>query len=164
MSDQVRRMYNEAHARLHDAEILSRSLRARSDSSAIIRILAFEILLKAALVVARQKPKAHHNYRKLWLGLPGKARKGILAVAKARMPGHADLSNVEDLLRWYQFIFEKARYHYELYEGYSLKEQAELGDLWLSLGAPTHEAVVQYHPDELVCLIAGLNAYVEAAV
>jgi hypothetical protein len=164
MNDTVRRMFAEANARLHDADILAQSLRARSDSYALLRILAFEVLLKCALVVAGQKPKATHNYRNLWRQLPGKARKAILAVAMARMPGHADLSNVEELLRWYQFIFEDVRYHYELYEGYTLKEQAELGELWLSLGAPTHEAVVQYHPNELTCLVAGLTAYVEPAV
>lgn len=164
MNDHARRMFDEANARLHDADILAQALRAKSDSQAIIRVLAFEVLLKCALLVAGQKPKATHNYRNLWLQLPDKARTAILAVAVARMPSHADLSNVEELLGWYQFIFEKARYHYELCEGYTLKEQAALGELWLSLGAPINEAVVQYHPNELTCLIAGLNAYVEPAV
>ena len=157
-------MFYEAQGRLHDADILSQSLSTQSDSQAIIRILAFEILLKCALVIAGQEPKSNHNYRKLWLGLPGYVREEILAVANDRMPGHADLTEIEGILDWYQYIFEKARYHYELYEGYTLEEQAELGEFWLSLGAPTHEAVVQYHPLELTCLIAGLNAYVERAV
>jgi hypothetical protein len=157
-------MYSEARCRLHDANILAQSLSTQSDSQAIIRILAFEILLKCALIVVGQEPKNSHNYRKLWLGLPGYVRENILAVATARMPGHADLTNIEETLDWYQFIFEKARYHYELYEGYSLQEQVELGELWLTLGAPTHEAVVQYRPLELQCLIDGLCAYVENAV
>ena len=72
--------------------------------------------------------------------------------------------NLDELLGWYQFIFEKARYHYELYEGYTLDEQHELGEYWVSIGAPTREAVVQYFPSELQCLIAGLSAYVEKAL
>jgi hypothetical protein len=77
------------------------------------------------------------------------------------MPAHADLSKLDSLLVWYQFVFERARYHYELYEGYSLEEQRELGKLWEELGAPIEEAVVQYHPNELTCLNHGLRAYIE---
>ncbi len=164
MTDRIRRMYHEAQDRLHDADLLAASQDAHSDSQAIIRILAFEVLLKCALLVANQEPKQSHNYKNLWLGLPGYARKEILAVASVRMPGHADLSEVEKLLVWYQFIFERARYHYELYDGYSLAEQHELGQYWLEIGAPTEEAVVQYYPLEHTCLIAGLNAYVEKAL
>lgn len=164
MNDRIRRMYSEAQERLHDADILAQALFTQSDSQAIIRILAFEILLKCALVVAGQAPKHSHNYRKLWLGLPAYVRVEILAVANNRMPGHSDLTHIEKILDWYQFIFEKARYHYELYDGYSLQEQTELGELWRSLGAPTHEAVVQYYPSELSCLIAGLSSYIEKAI
>jgi hypothetical protein len=160
INDRIRRMYSEAQNRLYDADLLASTLTTRSDSQAIIRILAFEILLKSALLVANQEPKQNHNYKKLWLGLPGCARKEILAVASERMPGHADLSDVEKLLGWYQFVFERGRYHYELYKGYSDAEQHELGQFWSSIGAPTDEAVVQYYPLELECLIAGLNAYV----
>lgn len=161
MSDRIRRMYHEARNRLHDADLLASSLGTCSDSQAIIRILAFEVLLKSALLVANQKPKQTHNYKNLWLGLPDCDRNEILAVATKRMPGHADLSDIEKLLVWYQFIFERARYHYELYDGYSLAEQHELGQYWLNIGAPTEEAVVQYYPLELECLIAGLSAYIE---
>jgi hypothetical protein len=164
MSDRIRRMYREAQDRLHDADLLASSLGTRSDSLAIIRILAFEVLLKSALLVSNQEPKPSHNYKKLWLGLPGYARQEILAVASERMPGHADLSQVEKLLHWYQFVFERARYHYELYDSYTLAEQYELGQYWLELGASTEEAVVQYHPLELDCLITGLNAYVKKAL
>jgi hypothetical protein len=161
MSDRIRCMYQEAHERLHDADILAQSLGTRSDSQAIIRILAFEVLLKCALLIAGQKPRNSHNYKNLWLGLPGYVRKEILQVASEHMPGRADLSQVEKLLGWYQFIFEKARYHYELYENYTLDEQYKLGEYWIELGVPINEAVVQYHPRELQCLIAGVSAYVE---
>ncbi|MDX5993699.1 hypothetical protein [Ectopseudomonas alcaliphila] len=156
-------MFREAQDRLHDAEVLARSLEARSDSQAIIRVLGFEILLKCALLLSGQEPKNSHNYRKLWLGLPGRVKKHVFDVASATMPGHADLTNLEEKLQWWQFVFERARYHYELYENYTLKEQTELGELWVSLGAPTHEAVVQYFPSELECLIAGLTNYIEGA-
>jgi hypothetical protein len=79
------------------------------------------------------------------------------------MPGHADLSDIDKLLTWYEFIFVKARYHYELYEGYTQDEVRGLGELWASLGSPTEEAVVQYYPNELTSLIYGLEKFVESA-
>ncbi|WP_394672579.1 hypothetical protein [Limnobacter sp.] len=163
MNDQVNRMFHEAQDRLHDADVLARSLDTRSDSQAILRILGFEILLKCALLLSGQEPKNSHNYKKLWLGLPGHVRKKVLEVASARMPGHADLSNLEEKLEWWQFVFERARYHYELYENYTLKEQTELGALWVALGAPSNEAVVQCFPSELQFLVEGLTAHVEGA-
>ena len=163
MDERVVRMLHEAKDRLHDADILARSIDTRSDSQALIRILGFEVLLKCALLLSGQEPKNSHNYKKLWLGLPGHVRKQVLKVATARMPGHADLTNLEDQLTWWQYVFERARYHYELYENYTLKEQAELGELWIALGAPNEEAVVQYFPSELRCMIEGLVAYVESA-
>jgi hypothetical protein len=134
MHDHVTRMLNEARGRIHDANLLSQNLSRAADSDAFLRILGFEILLKCALVVAGVKPKRNHNYVELWGDLPAGARATILAAARARMPGHADLSNLDNLLNWYQFVFEKARYHYDLYGGYSLQEQRELGELWVSLG------------------------------
>jgi hypothetical protein len=108
------------------------------------------------------KGEKTHNYRTLWLGLTEKAQKEVLSVAHShRMRNHADLSNVGKLLDWYQFIFEKARYHYELFEGYTLEEEHELSEYWIQIGAPTEEAIVQYYPYELQCLIAGLSAFIE---
>jgi len=163
MNDRVARMFHEAQDRLHDADILAASLDRRSDSQEIVRILGFEILLKCALLHSGQEPKNSHNYKKIWFGLPGYVQKKVLEIAEATMPGHADLTKLEEKLGWWQFVFERARYHYELYENYTLKEQTELGELWVAIGAPSHEAVVQYFPIELKCLIAGLNNYIKSA-
>lgn len=133
MTDQIQRMFSEALDRINDADILAGSLESQSDSQAIIRILAFEVLLKCALLVGGQKAKANHNYNNHWLRLPGYVQQEIMEVAVHRRCGYADLSNLEKLFKWYQFIFEKARYHYELYENYSLAEQAELENFGIQL-------------------------------
>ena len=161
MTDHARRMYSEALDRLDDADLLSQSLKKQSDSAALLRILAFEVLLKCAIHLTGQVPARHHTYTKLWRALPSSIQKEIMGVASNRMPGHSDLSQLDELLKWYQFIFERARYHYELYQSYSADEYRELGELWEELGAPTHEAVVQYHPTELRCLIDGLKSFIE---
>jgi len=72
-----------------------------------------------------------------------------------------NFTNLENLLNNYQFIFEKARYYYEFYEGYTLDEQHEYGKLWAEIGAPLEEADVRYYPDELECLIYGVSKYIK---
>lgn len=161
MNHDAKRMFDEALARINDANILARSTNAVSDSSALLRILGFEILLKCAIRLSGQSPKQSHVYAKLWLALPGKAQNEILSTAKERSPDHTDFSDLEKLLVHFQFVFEKARYHYELYEGWTPEEMEEFGKLWEQLGSPTEEAVVQYHPEELFCLIEALKAYIE---
>jgi hypothetical protein len=161
MNHDAKRMFNEALARINDANILAGSPNTASDSSALLRILGFEILLKCAIRLSGQSPKQSHVYAKLWRALPGYAQKEILKAAKERSPGHTDFSDLNKLLMHFQFVFEKARYHYELYEGWTPQEMDEFGKLWEELGAPTEEAVVQYHPEELFCLIEALKAYIE---
>jgi hypothetical protein len=164
MSATPQRMFASALARLHDAEILSRNLETASDAPVLLSILGFEILLKCSLILSNAPAAKTHRYVKLWNALPDSGREEILDVANARMPGHADLSEIEKLLNWYQYIFEKVRYPYEMFEGYSLQEEKDLAELWVSLGAPTEEALIQYYPMELACLIAGVRSYVERRV
>ncbi|PMR67095.1 hypothetical protein [Halomonas heilongjiangensis] len=162
MSDDARRMFQEASDRINDAEILTRSAETRSDSSALLMILGFEELLKCAILLSSQTPKQTHDYEKLWSQLPCDASSEILRIAEDRSPGFTDFSNVSNLLKWYRYIFTKARYFYELYNGWTLDEQKELGNLWKELGAPAEEAEVQYYPEELLGLIEGLKVHIQA--
>jgi hypothetical protein len=155
-------MLAEARARIYDADILAESLRAQSDSQSLIRILGFEILLKCAIQLCGQRPKASHNYARLWLALPCSAQKEILEIAMNRMRGHTDFSDLPNLLKWYQIVFEKGRYFYEFYKSYSLNEQQELGEYWTELGSPVEEADMRYYPNELVCLCKALDAFISA--
>lgn len=164
VGDQLTRMVREAKARLHDSEILASSFNAHSDSAAILNVLAFEVLLKAAVLASIGVRAGSHDYGALWSKLPGPIQDQVMSAARGRMPGHTDFSNLENLLSSYQFLFVKARYHYELYENLTLEEQRELGERWIERGAPVDEARVQYHPNELFCLTEGLIAYVESVL
>lgn len=157
-------MLNDTQARRHDADILGASLATQSDSQAFLRVLAFEVLLKAAVLASRQSRAGGHDYKRLWSVLPGSAQSQILAVARARMPGHADLLDLQNLLYWFQFVFEEARYGYELQDGLTPEEVREKGRLWDERGAPIAGAEVQYYPSELECLSEGLQKYVERAL
>ena len=150
--------------RVHDADILSQSMRDRSNASALIRILAFEVLLKAAVLLHGQEPKASHAYAKLWKALPGKIQKQLLTVAEDRMSGHTDFSGLPALLTSFQVTFEKARYGYEPLKGYSLSEQRELENIWLESGAEPSEAFFSHRPSELQCLVEALSEHIAHAL
>ncbi|MES2242834.1 MAG: hypothetical protein V4639_08160 [Pseudomonadota bacterium] len=161
MDDHAIRMYADANARLADADILAGSLNRQSDSAALLSILGFEVLLKCAIVLSGTSPKNNHKYAAQWSTLPESVRNEILSSAVSRMPGYTDFSDLNKLLIAYQFAFEKGRYHYEFFKDYSLVEQFELSQFWMDLGAPLDEALVQYFPNELTCLIHGLRRYIE---
>ncbi len=163
MNDHVARMLRDAKDRLNDASILAQSNGASSGSASLLNILALEVLLKAAQLAALGQYQRSHRYSALWEALPPTAQASILAVAGQRFPGYADLSDPCSLLKDWEFAFTKGRYYFEFYEKYTQEEQRELGELWVSLGAPEHEAEVRFHPFELQALVEGLVAYIENA-
>jgi hypothetical protein len=136
MLEHARRMYRDALQRVNDADILAGSSQTQSDSPALLRILGFEVLLKCALRLSGKTSPQSHDYAALWRQLPSDAQDEILATACTRMPGHADLSDMERLLTTFEFIFKRVRYYYELYEGYTLNQEHELGRRWIEKGAP----------------------------
>ncbi len=102
-----------------------------------------------------------HDYSALWETLSCDVKSSVLAAAEKRYPGHADFSNLSALFEDWAFVFVKARYYFELYENYTAEQARELAELWISLGAPEHEAKVRYHPLELQALIEALVAHIE---
>lgn len=158
------RMYDEANARLHDAAFMEHSGRAQSDSASIIRVLAFEVLLKCALHLRNRPRERSHDYVRLWGLLSAPNQEEILNVARCRMPGHADLSELDELLADFKRVFDQARYYYELSEGETPEEHQRKGELWQAQGGRPEEAEIRYQPNELTCLIAGLSSFIERRI
>lgn len=161
-------MYHEARGRLADADILGRSVEAatsQSDSQQLLRILGFEVLLKCAIRLCSRNPIRTHNYVALWYqGLTDQVRDEVLHTAGERMKGRTDFTDMTQLLEGFRFVFEKARYYCERYDGWTLGHEREFGQPWEDHGAPTGEAEVQYYPNELDCLVAGLTDFIEARI
>lgn len=158
----ARRMYVQALARLNDSDVTAQSLRTQSDSQSLLRILAFEVLLKCALRLCDVEPYKTHNYAVLWDMLQPEHQAEILRSAAERTPGQGELSNVDGLLHAYQHVFERGRYYYELLEGQTEDEARQRDQEWEARGAPADEADVRYYPAELDSLITGLRAFIEA--
>jgi hypothetical protein len=163
MNDHVGRMLRDAQDRIHDADILSESLLAVSTSGSLLRILALEVLLKAANLVALGKYRRSHRYALLWADLPPTSKARILSIAEQRFPGHTNFSDIDIAFDDWEYAFTTGRYYFELYETHTKEEQRAIGDLWISLGAPEDEAVVRFHPFELMALSEGLVRYIEQA-
>ena len=62
MTDHVLRMVAEAEGRIHDADLIGQSLRSQSDSQAILKVLALEVLLKALLLKTTGVVQQSHKY------------------------------------------------------------------------------------------------------
>lgn len=158
--DTAKRMYAEALSRLNDADVLAKSVHTQSDAPALLRILGFEVLLKCALRLSGLAPRKTHDYFALWQALPPETDAEIMRVARARMPGLADLSDLRRPLEAYRHVFERARYYYELHEGRTAEELHERARALEARGALVDEADVKYYPTELDCLIEGLREFI----
>jgi HEPN domain-containing protein len=158
----VERMLTTALARLHDADLLSESLEAASDSAYLLRLLALEILLKALLLTSGVRAMRSHRYDSLFSHLPDAIQSRILAQAAERMSTSADYSTHLMLLETFSDNFIDLRYPYEGHERESAAEFTELGRKWLDDGALDADASVLYHPLELQGFNFALQSEVES--
>lgn len=159
----IQRMLHESGGRLHDAHLLDSSIDKRSDSSSIIKVLAFEVLLKCALYANDTVWTAQigHDYCKLWNLLPQECQTFAVEKAAHRRPGKTDFTDIEALLTDFNRVFTRARYNYEFYEGKTLGEQTEIGNNWIQRGADLSEAKIRYRPHEIFCLTEAMMLYLD---
>lgn len=158
----VERMLKEARARLADGEILSETSATQSDADYLLKLLAFEILLKATHLVHVGPPGKSHSYGQLFNGLPSELQSKLVEEAADRMSTGADYSNVPELLSIFQQNFVALRYPYEAYEHLSHEEYRRLGEAWAKRKAPEEEATFVYRPEELFGLAHALDQHLES--
>ncbi|MGD3145314.1 HEPN domain-containing protein [Xanthomonas oryzae] len=77
-------MMREADRRLQAADML-REAEDDSDSAYLLRLLAFELLLKVVLEKTTGKAGTHHHYDKLFAQLPPDVQKSLLTAASSRI-------------------------------------------------------------------------------
>jgi len=156
----IDRMAAAASGRLADADVLEQSLRATSDSGYLLRLLAFEILLKALVRINGVTPEKSHSYLDLFHALPDTVRDRVVARAAERMSTSANYSSLPDLLHTFATNFTALRYPYEAYENVSTEALKGAGKGWVARGAQDAEATFVYHPEELFGLTFALTAEV----
>lgn len=154
-------MMREAEDRLTDAAHLATRSDDTSDSAYLLELLAFELLLKAAVLLDGHTPGKEHNYRKLFHLLDSAARQSMI-LAAGRVADGADFTNVDGLLDTWSSNFVTLRYPFEKYAGMTEKEYLQRGEQWLARGATLQTADFVYHPAELLGFVSALDAHLQA--
>ena len=158
-------MYTDATNMLQDVDVLSSSVDTAGNSASILSVLAFEILLKCAFYVSTGDPYSNlgvsgHDYERIWENLRDADRKAIMAKAEERLPGVANLTETNAILKKLRNVFTKARYDYEFHWHDTDQERVEKGQAWVGRGAPLDEADWHYPVHETTSLIYGLKYFI----
>jgi HEPN domain-containing protein len=159
---QIRLMSGEATKRLTDAALLSSSPSSHSNSAYLLTLIAFELLLKAALRVNGLTPSRNHSYRELFASLPPGVQRRLRSAAATRMSTAASFSDLDGLLDTWSRNFIGLRYPYEKYEGLTGEQYHARGEAWLAKGAPEAKADFVYRPDELYGMVFALQQEIES--
>jgi len=159
---QIRLMSREAEDRVADAEFLESSATSTSDSAYQLRLLAFELLLKATVRIHDGVSGRSHRYPELFQSLPRDVSSGLVEVARDRMTTSADYSDMDGVLQTLAQNFVELRYPYEKYEGVTQEAYWDRGIQWIESGAPVERADFAYHPEELSGLVFALQAHVRS--
>jgi HEPN domain-containing protein len=161
LAARIQRMADVANLRLADAAKLGRDALRESDSDYLLRLLAFEILLKALVRINNGSPGRNHSYQRLFQSLPDEVKARVVLSATQRMSTSADYSSMAKLLDRFSKNFIALRYPYEAYESLSADGYRAAGESWVAKGAPLSEAVFVYYPEELLGLTLAVQAEVQ---
>lgn len=155
----LRLMHQEALQLLRDADTLSHAmpLGERSNSPYLLRLLGLELLLKFVHESVVRIPDCTHKYEKLFCNLPPELKTRLLSLATERVGPSALDQNHESILQQWGQNFIALRYPWERYKALSEEQYLNLGEEWLSKGAPLEEATFRYHPEEMVGFLAALQ-------
>lgn len=123
---------------------------AHLDAVYLLRLLAFEILLKtlAEKHGSTEAPK-HHQYEKIFEPLPEMVRQRVIELA-GELIGPSELNkNPTAVLEVLGKNFIALRYPWERYSGLTEAEYIRKGEEWLASGAPLEQATFIYYSEEL---------------
>jgi len=123
-------------------------------SSVILKVLAFEVMLKAALFAETGRASQGHNYEELWQSLPDDVQKAVVDFGTLRFAGHVTYSDLTKKLVDWRRAFEGYRYDYEINEERSRDEIRAKSTNW-------EEPDFEFHPLEIEGLILGLENHLQ---
>jgi hypothetical protein len=150
-------MRREIDTRISAASVLENG-HDDSDAAYLLRLLAFELLLKLAVEVRTsiRAPK-HHHFHRIFRLLPKPAQDHVLRLSGERIGPSALTTNHTSVLKDLGRNFINLRYPYEKYSHLTDTQYRERGAKWLASGAPIRGADFRYHPVELLGLTAALQ-------
>jgi len=150
-------MRRESEARLVAAQTLTAALDT-SDSDYLLRLLAFELLLKIAVELATgSRAPNHHRYDEIFGALPQSTQADILRLAGERVGASALGTDHVAVLNDLGRNFVHLRYPYEKHGHLTEAQYAAVGESWIAQGADDTTADFRYHPEELLGLTTALQ-------
>lgn len=155
------RMYSHSRELSDSAELLAGHLEDHGTASVILKLIAFEVALKAALLVSSGKNAMdiRHHFKKGWYRLDTDIQSDVRRNAEQRMAGHVSFHDIDALLDTWESNFIAVRYSYEKLNGLSDEVVREKGDNWIKGGCQDEDADFVFHPDELFALTHGLHVW-----
>ncbi len=156
----LQQIYKEGKGRYEDGEFLSK--KRNSDSGYLLKLLGFELLLKAALYIDKNKENITHNYKAIYHTLSRDVKAAIISEAKIISQIFDIDERIEKLLENFSDNFIRLRYPFDSYKGFTETEYREYGKLYADLGCPDHESEFEYYPEELRGLFLALEKYVRS--
>ena len=151
-------IFEEGVKRYSDGDFLTQ--KRSSDSGCLLKLLGFELLLKASLYIDKGKENYTHNYYAVYCTLNRGLKDRLVGAAQESSQIFDIKSRIEILLKWYSYNFVRLRYPFQSYSGFTETEYREYSDLYAQLGYPDGEAEFEYYPEELKGLVFALEAYV----
>jgi len=133
--------------------------RRDSDSGYLLKLLGFELLLKAALYAEKSQENHNHNYYAVYCTLSPQLKIFLISEAQIESQVFDIEERVEIILKWYRYNFVRLRYPFQSYKGMSESEYEEYSNLYAELGCPEGEAEFEYYPRELHGLYIALEIY-----
>ena len=157
-----RLMRHESLKRLAAAGVLD-SAGDQSDSAYLLRLLAFELLLKVVIEGSIRQTVRGHDYQTLFSRLLDTQQAEILRMAGDRIGPSALNSNYQMVLQDLGRNFVNLRYPYEKYNDITPENYAKRGEEWIAAGGHVSDADYRYHPEELLGLTAALQRVVDVS-
>ncbi|MEC4686053.1 MAG: hypothetical protein VST71_10030 [Nitrospirota bacterium] len=155
----LKQIYEEAVKRYLDGEFLSS--KRSSDSGYLLKLLGFELLLKAALYIDKGKEDYSHNYYAVYCTLSRDVKKNLVSEAQQISQIFDIKDKIKNILTWYSDNFVRLRYPFNSYKCLTEPEYKEYSKLYSELGCPEGEAEFEYYPEELRGLFMALEVYVK---
>lgn len=162
----------KAQAILSDAEsyyVSAKTLSQRCHedhgrATAMLKLLAFELALKAAFVLDQNKDaRKTHDYPKIWQGLKPATQVLILEMAGTEVgtiDGTNELryetSRLEQKLERWKEAFTEGRYSFSKNLNRSKKQIQDVGKKWIADGCPDEDADYEYGGEDLYGLYSAI--------
>ena len=161
--DDIDRMLSTAGDYQADAERLEASLVSSAWGGYVLRLLQFEILLKALRKVHGLTLRKDHGYWAMFDGLPDHVQSEVHALARDRVRSSSMFDDLKGLLETYSGNFIRCRYAYEEYQGMTQASVEARADAWFASGARVEDADFRFYPSELFGMSWAIARVIEQA-